>query len=184
MLDLCCYNGGFALTAALQGASSCTGVDSSQDALDAAIINAPLTDLSEDKVSFERADITDFMKAAYERGDRCDVIVLDPPKLAPSVAGLNLATRKYHALNRDAIKLIDEHNGGLILTCSCSGAMSQKDGGLFFLQTVQNAAISARRQISLLKKMGAAPCHTQNPAASPAGMYLTAALFYVSPASQ
>ena len=64
MLDLCCYNGGFALTAALQGA---------------AIINASLNDLSEDKVSFERADITDFMKAAYERGDRCDVIVLDPP---------------------------------------------------------------------------------------------------------
>jgi len=98
VLDLCCYNGGFALTAALQGASSCTGVDSSQDALDATIINASLTDLSEDKVSFERADITDFMKAAYERGDRCDVIVLDPPpKLVPSVAGLNLATRKYHA---------------------------------------------------------------------------------------
>jgi len=101
VLDLCCYNGGFALTAALQGASSCTGVDSSQDALDATIINASLTDLSEDKVSFERADITDFMKAAYERGDIFDVIVLDPPppppKLVPSVAGLNLATRKYHA---------------------------------------------------------------------------------------
>ena len=80
--------------------------------------------------------------------------------------------------------LIDEHNGGLILICSCSGAMSQKDGSLFFLQTVQNAAISARRQISLLKKMGADPCHTRNPAASPAGMHLTADLFYVSPASQ
>ena len=183
VLDLCCYNGGFALNAALHGASSCTGVDSSQDAVDAAISNASLNNLPENVISFERADIADFMKVAYEKGKRYDVIVLDPPKLAPSVAGLNQASRKYHALNRDAIKLIDEDKGGLLLTCTCSGAMSQKDGGLFFLQTVQNAAISARRQISLLKKMGAAPCHTQNPAASPAGMYLTAALFYVSPSS-
>ena len=62
--------------------------------------------------------------------------------------------------------------------------VTQKDGGNFFLQTVQNAALSAGRQVTLLRKSGAAPCHTQSPASYPAGNYLTAALFYVGPESK
>lgn len=181
VLDLCCYNGGFVLNAAKGGALSCVGVDSSQDAVDAAIENAAMNGFTGDHISFVRNDITDFMKTAYADGERFDVIILDPPKLAPNRSGLNQASRKYHALNRDAMKLIDEEKGGLLMTCTCSGAMTQKDGGLFFLQTVKSASLASKRQISLLSKAGAASCHTQNPAASPAGMYLTAALFHVSP---
>jgi 23S rRNA G2069 N7-methylase RlmK/C1962 C5-methylase RlmI len=67
------------------------------------------------------------------------------------------------------------------MTCSCSSAMTQKNGGQFFLETVKGAALSAGRQITLLRTSGAAPCHTQCPASFPAGAYLTAATFYVSP---
>mmetsp|Transcript_37025 Transcript_37025/g.75468 ORF Transcript_37025/g.75468 Transcript_37025/m.75468 type:complete len:599 (+) Transcript_37025:230-2026(+) len=185
VLDLCCYNGGFALNAILHGgATSCLGVDSSQDAIDAAISNAELNGLDEGKIHFVRDDIAHYMKQAHDEDTEYDVIVLDPPKLAPSTSGLDRASRKYFALNRDAMKLINKEAGGLLLTCTCSGAMTQKEGGNFFLQTIKSAALAAGRQVTMLKKSGAAPCHTQCPASYPAGAYLTAALFYVSPESK
>lgn len=174
VLDLCCYHGGFSLNAASQGAASVVGVDSSQEAIETCRTNAALNDL-QDKVDFVKSDISDYMKDCQSS---FDVIVLDPPKLAPSVSGLAKASRKYHSLNRDALKLVDE-KGGLFLTCSCSAAMTQKEGGKFFLQTVQQASLSAKREITLVRVNGAAPCHTQSPVAFPAGNYLTAALFYV-----
>lgn len=183
VLDLCCYNGGFALNAMIRGAAaSATGVDSSQDAVDAATANAELNSLSEMDVSFVKDDISAFMKSGIEAEDEYDVIVLDPPKLAPSLSSLDKASRKYHALNRDAMNLINKSEGGLLLTCTCSAAMTQKDGGQYFLNMVNGAALSAKRRVTLLKVSGAAPCHTQAPASFPAGAYLTAALFHVGPA--
>ena len=174
-LDLCCYNGGFALTAMILGkASSALGVDSSQDAIDACIKNAKLNNIDDKDISFVKDDISTFMKSAMEKEDSYDVIILDPPKLAPSIRDLDKASRKYHALNRDAMNLIDKAKGGLLLTCTCSASMSQKDGGQYFLNMVNGAALSAKRRVTLLKVNGAAPCHTQSPASFPAGQYLTA----------
>ena len=182
VLDLCCYNGGFALNAMVHGgADQCIGVDSSQDAIEAATSNAELNGIDEGRIQFVKDDIAKYMQTAYTDGASFDVVVLDPPKLAPSASGLDRAARKYRALNRDAIKLVNREEGGLLLTCTCSGAMTQKEGGTFFLQTVKEAAMAAGRQVTLLQKSGAAPCHTQCPASFPAGNYLTAALFYVSP---
>lgn len=93
---------------------------------------------------------------------------------------LNKASNKYKALNKDALKLMSD-DGGIFMTCTCSSAMTQKDGGNFFLQTIQQASLAARREITLLRVSGAAPCHTLSPASFPAGNYLTAALFYVKP---
>ena len=183
VLDLCCYNGGFALNAMVKGgASSAVGVDSSQDAVDSATENAKLNELAEQDVSFVKDDIAAYMKSAMEANDEFDVIVLDPPKLAPSLSALDKASRKYHALNRDAMNLINKEEGGLLLTCTCSAAMTQKDGGQYFLNMVNGAALSAKRRVTLLRVSGAAPCHTQSPASFPAGAYLTAALFHVGPA--
>ncbi|KAL9185340.1 hypothetical protein ACHAXT_003117 [Thalassiosira profunda] len=185
VLDLCCYNGGFALNAMIRGAAtSAIGVDSSQDAVGAATANAELNGLSEKDVSFVKDDIAEFMKGAIEEKEEFDVIVLDPPKLAPSLSSLDKASRKYHALNRDAMNLINKIEGGLLLTCTCSAAMTQKDGGQYFLNVVNGAALSAKRRVTLLRVSGAAPCHTQSPASFPAGAYLTAALFHVGPADQ
>jgi 23S rRNA G2069 N7-methylase RlmK/C1962 C5-methylase RlmI len=94
------------------------------------------------------------------------------------MASLNKASKKYLSLNRDALKLMSD-DGGLFMTCTCSSAMTQKDGGNFFLQTVQQASLAAKREVTLLQVSGAAPCHTQSPASFPAGNYLTAAIFYV-----
>lgn len=182
VLDLCCYNGGFALTAMIQGnATSAIGVDSSQDAVDAATANAHLNGLSDADVSFVKADIAAFMRSASDANDEFDIVVLDPPKLAPTVSSLERASKKYHALNRDAMNLINRSAGGLLLTCTCSAAMTQEDGGRYFLNMVNGAALSAKRRVTLLRVSGAAPCHTQSPASFPAGQYLTAALFHVGP---
>jgi 23S rRNA (cytosine1962-C5)-methyltransferase len=181
VLDLCCYHGGFSLNAAMHGAKRVVGVDSSGDAIETCIANAALNDFCNGSdISFVKSDITDFMKVCV---DKYQVVVLDPPKLAPSVSALQRATRKYHSLNRDAIKLIDD-DGGLLLTCTCSAAMTQKDGGRLFLETVQRASLAARREVTLLNVSGAARCHTQSPISFPAGNYLTAALFMVHPASR
>jgi 23S rRNA G2069 N7-methylase RlmK/C1962 C5-methylase RlmI len=182
ILDLCCYNGGFALNAMVRGcATSAIGVDSSQDAVDAATANARLNGLDDKDISFVRADIAVYMKSAIDANNEFDVVVLDPPKLAPSISSLDRASKKYHTLNRDAMNLISKRQGGLLLTCTCSAAMTQKDGGQYFLNVVNDAALSAKRRITLLRVSGAAPCHTQSPASFPAGQYLTAALFHVGP---
>lgn len=184
VLDLCCYNGGFVQNAMIRGgAISVVGVDSSHDAIDASITNAQLNGLEGRNVSFVKENIAVFMKSAFDANTKFDVIVLDPPKLAPSILWLDKASQKYHALNRDAMSLIDKSKGGLLLTCTCSAAMSQKDGGQFFLNMVNGTALSAKKRVTLLKVSGAAPCHTQSPASFPAGQYLTAALFHVSPAN-
>lgn len=174
VLDLCCYHGGFSLNAASHGATCVVGVDSSEEAIETCAKNAALNGL-QDTVTFVKSDISEYMKDCKST---FDLVILDPPKLAPSLSGLAKASRKYHSLNRDALKLVAE-KGGLFMTCSCSAAMTQKDGGKFFLQTVQQASLSAQREITLMRVSGAAPCHTQSPVSFPAGNYLTAALFYV-----
>jgi 23S rRNA G2069 N7-methylase RlmK/C1962 C5-methylase RlmI len=181
VLDLCCYHGGFSLNAAIHGpATFCTGVDSSAEAIAISERNARLNQC-EDRTEFIRADITAYLQEAYRQKQTYDVIVLDPPKLAPSTASLDKARRKYHAFNRDAIKLIDPNQGGLLFTCTCSAAMTQRDGGRYFLDMVHTAALAAGRSITLMRVSGAAGCHTQSPMAWPAGAYLTTALFYVHP---
>ncbi|VEU38493.1 unnamed protein product [Pseudo-nitzschia multistriata] len=177
VLDLCCYHGGFSLNAVKQGAKLAIGVDSSGDAVETCRANASLNNFDDDTISYVKSDIADYMKTCDEK---FDVVVLDPPKLAPSVKALQRASRKYHSLNRDAIKLIGDE-GGLLMTCTCSAAMTQKDGGKFFLEMVQQASLSAQREVTLLRVSGAAPCHTQSPFSFPAGNYLTAALFMVHP---
>uniref|UniRef100_A0A6U1QRL5 S-adenosylmethionine-dependent methyltransferase domain-containing protein n=1 Tax=Cyclophora tenuis TaxID=216820 RepID=A0A6U1QRL5_CYCTE len=196
-MDLCCYHGGFSLNAKLNGmATYCVGVDSSAAAIAICKANAALNkvkvmeqpqdhqrtfneddDNKDGAMVFVQDDVSRFLKSCQQR---FDVIVLDPPKLAPTVAGLDRAARKYSALNRDALKLVSPH-GGLLMTCTCSAAMTQKDGGQYFLKMVQEAAVSAGRSITLLHTSGAASCHTQSPISYPAGAYLAAALFYVSP---
>lgn len=182
VLDLCSFNGGFALAAVLLGdAVHATGVDSSPIAIESARKNTELNGLDRNQIQFIREDITQFMKTATLEGSEYDVIVLDPPKLAPSLSDLERASRKYHSLNRDAMKLINKEKGGILMTCTCSSAMTQKDGGQFFLQMIKEASLAAGRHITLLKTSGAAQCHTQCPASYPAGVYLTAALIHIHP---
>jgi 23S rRNA (cytosine1962-C5)-methyltransferase len=153
-------------------------VDSSADAIAACRRNLELNNVAAELV---QSDVTVFLQATFAQQREYDVVVLDPPKLAPSSASLDKARRKYHGLNRDAIKVVSQQDGGLLVSCSCSAAMTQKDGGQYFLSMVHGAALAAGRQVTLLSVSGAASCHAQSPIAWPAGAYLTAAVFFVHP---
>ncbi|CAI5517012.1 unnamed protein product [Closterium sp. Naga37s-1] len=173
VLDLCCYSGGFAINAALAGASDVTAVDSSPSALSLAAANVVLNGLQPSAVRFERADISAFMQRAVAQQQQWDLVVLDPPKLAPTRKSLPRALHRYRRLNSLALRLVAP--GGLLMTCSCSGAVSQQH---LLLGILREAAASAGRQVTVVREAGAAPCHPIDPAC-PESTYLTNLLAFV-----
>jgi 23S rRNA G2069 N7-methylase RlmK/C1962 C5-methylase RlmI len=92
-----------------------------------------------------RDDVTTFLRAALEAGQGWDFVILDPPKLAPNRSSLPRASHKYRRLNSLALGVV--RSGGLLMTCSCSGAMTQS-GGL--AKVVADAAADAERQVRFL----------------------------------
>lgn len=173
VLDVCCYSGGFALNAAFGGASNVIGIDSSLPALELAKENISLNKLDPGKISFLREDATVFMKSAAARDESWDIVILDPPKLAPRRKVLKSASGMYRNLNSLAMQITKK--GGLLMTCSCSGAMTQSGS---FLHILQGAASSARRRITVLRQAGASCDHPIDPA-YPEGAYLANILLRV-----
>ena len=173
VLDICTYTGGFALNAVAGGAKSVVAVDSSAPALETARRNAELNGYGEEQVKFVKGDMVGFLEDALKRGDAYDVVILDPPKLAPSRKSLENAKKKYIRLNRAGLKLISP--GGLLVTCTCSSAMTRSGD---FLQTISQAAREAGRSVSLLRREGPGPDHALDPN-SLEGDYLSALYFHV-----
>lgn len=158
VLDVCCFSGGFALHAALGGAASVLGVDSSADAIASAKHNTELNDL---KADFKEMDALD----ALMNVEGANFIILDPPKLAPSQKHAQKALKHYAQLNEAALRALPQD--GLLLTCSCSQAVSLDD----FQHAVRDAALCAGKQVQVLKTGGAGPDHPVH-LAFPEGNYL------------
>lgn len=125
------------------------------------------------------------MKQLIIEGRQFDVVICDPPKLAPTRASLSRAEKKYMKINSLAMSLVAP--GGLLLTCTCSAAMTQSSAGgggkqqgqiSGFQQMIQGAAKQARREVVLLSTSGAGTDHPQL-ISYPEARYLTAALLYV-----
>ncbi|CAI0547182.1 unnamed protein product [Linum tenue] len=171
--DICCYSGGFALNAARGGAIDVTGVDTSLPALELASQNVVLNNLDPEKISFLKEDAAQFMKGAIARNESWDIVILDPPKLAPSRKDLRSASGMYRNLNTLAMRLVKR--GGLLMTCSCSGAMTQSGT---FMRILQGAALTAGKKITIVRQAGAASDHPVDPS-YPEGMYLSNILLRV-----
>ncbi|XP_059441498.1 uncharacterized protein LOC132173865 isoform X1 [Corylus avellana] len=167
VLDICCYSGGFTLNAARGGAASVTGIDTSLPALELAKENIVLNNMDPERISFLKEDAIEFMKAALSRNESWDLVILDPPKLAPRRKVLQSALGMYRTLNSLAMRLT--RRGGLLMTCSCSGAMTQSG---MFLSTLQGAATMAGRKITVVRQAGAACDHPIDPS-YPEGAYLS-----------
>ncbi|WNL45928.1 class I SAM-dependent rRNA methyltransferase [Dyella sp. BiH032] len=164
VLDLCCNAGGFAVHALAGGAREATGVDMDAGILEVARANAAANGLD---ARFEQADIFDWLRAAIARGEQYDAVVLDPAKLTRDRNRVVDALKKYFAMNRLALDVIPP--GGLLLTCSCTGLVSEAD----FLEMLRRVALNAGREIQVLESHGAGPDH---PVRSdvPEGRYLKA----------
>jgi 23S rRNA (cytosine1962-C5)-methyltransferase len=152
-LDVCCYQGGFALHLA-QVCAQVTGVDASRASLEVAERNleanrARLTA----QVDWVEADAFQVLRDWSDAGERFDAIVLDPPAFAKSKRAVEGALRGYKELNLRAFKMLNP--GGLLVTCSCSHHVSWAE----LEAAVASAAADAGRRVRLLERRGAAPDH-------------------------
>lgn len=168
VLDLCSYTGGFAIQAARLGqARDVTGVDLDEQAIALAKENARL---NQAKINFVHADVFGYMRDMLANGRQYDVVVLDPPKLIRNRRELEEGTRKHFDLNRLALKLVAP--GGLLLTCTCSGLLSEEE----FLRLIHQGARqagetgdtdrsqrTAGRTLQILARTGAAADHPVAP---------------------
>jgi 23S rRNA (cytosine1962-C5)-methyltransferase len=149
VLDVFCYQGGFALHLA-RSCRKVTGVDSSRPALEAAEQNAALNGR---EIEWIEANAFDLLRDYSDAGQKYDSIVLDPPAFAKSKRDLLTALRGYKELNLRALKML--RPSGILVTCSCSYHVSVSD----FLQTVSAAGLDSHRNIRVLENRGAAKDH-------------------------
>ncbi len=153
-LDVCTYQGGFALH--LAGVCrSVTGVDASQSALQVAEQNLAMNReaLGGVEVDWVQGDAFALLREWSEAGSAYDTIVLDPPAFAKSTRAVDGALRGYKELNLRALKML--RPGGTLLTCSCSHHVNFDA----FQSIVAAAAGDAGRRLRLLERTGAAPDH-------------------------
>jgi 23S rRNA (cytosine1962-C5)-methyltransferase len=151
VLDMFCYTGGFALTAARQGAREVLAVDGSKWAIAQAEANAQRNAL--EQVRFEVADAFSRLESLAAEGQTFDAVILDPPKFARNRSGVNQALMAYHRLNRLGVALLAP--GGILVTCSCSGSVSRED----FQLMLSGVAQKSGRDLRLLEQRGAAGDH-------------------------
>ena len=152
-LDVCCYQGGFALHLA-QVYGQVTGIDASRASLEVAERNleANRANLTA-QVDWVEADAFQILRDWSEAGEQFDAIVLDPPAFAKTKRAVEGALRGYKELNLRALKML--RPGGLLMTCSCSHHV----GWVELESSVASAAADAGRRVRLLQRRGAAPDH-------------------------
>jgi len=153
VLDAFCYTGGFSLAALAGGARHVTAVESSAPALEVARENLAANSMDHSRVSLQQADVFAFQRQLRDEGRSFDLVVLDPPKFAPSAAQAKNAARAYKDINLLALKLL--RPGGLLATFSCSGGVSAE----LFQSIVAGAAVDAGVDAKILGRFGAAADH-------------------------
>ncbi|MBL0423737.1 class I SAM-dependent rRNA methyltransferase [Ramlibacter alkalitolerans] len=165
VLNCYCYTGGFSVAALAGGASELTSIDSSGPALERARANVARNGFDAARAEFLDADVNASLRRFGEAGRQFDAIVLDPPKLAPTVAHAERAARAYKDINRLALKLLAP--GGVLFTFSCSGGISAD----LFHKIVASAGTDAGVDGYIADHLGAAPDHPMT-LAFPEGEYL------------
>lgn len=152
VLDCFTHTGSFALNAGYAGAKEVTGVDASQLAVDQATANAALNGLS-DTVKFICEDVFDLLPALEEKGEKYDVVILDPPAFTKSRSSIKNAVKGYREINLRAMKLVKD--GGFLATCSCSHFMDYE----LFTQTIGQAAKNVHKRLRQVEYRTQAPDH-------------------------
>ncbi len=152
VLDCFTHTGSFALNAGIAGATEVIGVDASELGVEQARENARLNGL-EDKVSFVCADVFDFLPALEEKGEKFDVVILDPPAFTKSRNSIKNAVKGYREINVRGMKLVKD--GGFLATCSCSHFMDPE----LFHKTIIEAARGAHKRLRQVEFRTQAPDH-------------------------
>ena len=152
VLDCFTHTGSFALNAGIAGAGEVLGVDASQLAVDQAEKNARLNHL-EDRVKFLCEDVFELLPRLEEKGEKYDVVILDPPAFTKSRNSVKNAARGYREINLRAMRLVKD--GGFLATCSCSHFMTYE----LFTKTIAQAARNAHKRLRQVEYRTQAPDH-------------------------
>jgi len=152
VLDICCNTGGFGVYAkAKGGAAEVIGLDLDEQAIEMAKQNAKLNGA---QVRYIQADLFAWLRDVIPNPEqRFDVVILDPAKLTRDRESVDQALRKYCDMNRLALQVVKP--GGVLLTCSCTGLVSEPD----FLESIRRAAWQAGRTVQVFKVAGAGADH-------------------------
>jgi 23S rRNA (cytosine1962-C5)-methyltransferase len=153
VLDGFSYTGGFAIAALAGGASRVCAIESSKDAIQVARENLAANPLDATKLEFVQGDVFSQLRTLRDKNEKFGLIVLDPPKFAPSAAQVRNAARAYKDINLWALKLLAP--GGLLATFSCSGGVSAE----LFQSIVAGAAVDAGGNAKIIERFSAAADH-------------------------
>jgi 23S rRNA (cytosine1962-C5)-methyltransferase len=155
VLDVCSYAGAWGITALKAGAAAASCIDSSETALEFARRNAQTNGVALETI---RADAFEAMKALHERGERFEVVVLDPPAFIKRKKDIPQGQAAYRKLNQLALALIEGE--GLLVSCSCSYHLAPEE----LVSAIQTAARHSGRFVQILESGGQSPDHPVHPA--------------------
>jgi 23S rRNA (cytosine1962-C5)-methyltransferase len=153
ILDCFCYTGGFSLNAWVGNARSITAVDESEEALFIFAENLRLNQASSDNITTSKGDVFQLLRHYRDSNRSFDMIILDPPKFAPTRAQVERASRGYKDINLLAMKLLREN--GILLTFSCSGGVSLD----LFTKIISGAAFDSGQDFQILAQLHQAADH-------------------------
>lgn len=165
VLDCFSYSGGFTLNSLKMGAEKVISIDSSALAIETLRRNIKLNDFENMHHEAIQSDVNKQLRAFREKDEKFDLIILDPPKYAPSRSALDKASRAYKDLNRLAMLLLEP--GGLLATFSCSGAVDLA----YFKQIIAWAALDAGKEVQFIYQFCQPEDHPVR-ASFPEGEYL------------
>lgn len=152
VLDCFTHMGTFALNCGLAGATDVTGLDISDYAVEQARNNALRSNLS-DRVHFRTANVLDELPKLNEKGEKYDLVILDPPAFTKSREATKNAIKGYREINMQGLKLVKD--GGYLATCSCSHFMTQE----LFAKTIKEAATAVHKRLRQVEFRTQAPDH-------------------------
>ncbi len=153
VLDCFAYTGGFSVSALAGGARSVVAVESSAKAIKLGRENITLNKISDDNIKWVEDDVFQALRQFRDRDKKFDMVILDPPKFAPTAAHAQRAARGYKDIHLLGLKLLTP--GGLLVTFSCSGGVSED----LFQKILAGAALDAGVQANIINRLGPGADH-------------------------
>jgi 23S rRNA (cytosine1962-C5)-methyltransferase len=165
VLNCFAFTGGFTVTSLAGGAESVLSIDSSTEAIEMAKENVALNQQPQERCRWIIGDVFEELRTLRDKAESFDMVILDPPKFAPTASQAKQAARGYKDINLYAFKLLNP--GGILMTFSCSGGIDEA----FFQKIVADAALDAGVDARILFRLSQAPDHPTH-LAFPEGRYL------------
>lgn len=153
ILNVFSFTGGFSIYAAGNNAKKIVSLDSSKEALELAKRNLALNEYSDYEHEWLEVDAFNGLRKLRDQNQKFDVVILDPPKFAPTAAHVNRAARAYKDINLLGFKLLNP--GGILVTFSCSGGIQES----LFQKIVSDAALDAGAYATILQRLYQGPDH-------------------------